>query len=83
MLESLPEHGGIKTINSAVRKEDIECSGEAGFFPFLLAFSILASMTVNSENLIRKKKLQFCFELQMSSNWVIFLKKHIDLENGV
>lgn len=55
MLESLPEHGGIKTINSAVRKKDIECWGEAGFFPFLLSFSILASMTVNSENLIRKK----------------------------
>ena len=39
-------------------------------------------MTVNSENLIRKKKLQFCFELQMSSNWVIFLKNTLIWKMG-
>lgn len=54
MLESLPAHEGIKTMNSAVGKKDTECWEEGGFLSFLLSFSILASMTINSENLSEK-----------------------------
>lgn len=41
MLESLPVHEGIKTMNSAAGKKDTECWGEVGLLSsFFLLFDI-------------------------------------------
>lgn len=82
MLEGSPAHEGIKTVNSAAGKKDAEGCEEGQFLSFLLSFSLLASMTSNSESLSEGEKLQMLLNCKWAVNWVVFLE-NIDSENGV